>query len=538
MTRRFTTRLRMAASAVAFMSLAAFGAQAEPKGDLVVILPTLGAENWLQPMSGLAEMYATFPMYETLLISAPETGLPVPGEGRLAETWEVSPDFKTYTFKIRKGVPFHKGNGEVTAADVKFSYELATGPGTKSSFEAQLKANVESVETPDDYTVVFKMKRPWRDFAGIITEKGGALLITSKSYVERVGVEAAAREPIGTGPFQFKSSQLGESITFEAVPDHWRKEPRVETVTIRAVPEPSTALALLKTGGAHLMTVSFDQVAEAEGSGLKITSIKNQNQTNIHLLGQYLKPAYDPADTPPWAQEDKEKALKVRQALSLAINREEIAQFVLHGRGSAEKLCVSGFFPDNPGVDPNCQTDPYDPDRALELLAEAGYDSPEDLKFTVSLAPHPNRPFNATILEAVAQQWSNMGFDVTVEKTTWANHSDQSGARKATFAASYSAPYFVDPAALLSIYTASTGRVSFTGESEEADRLLPLAIGATNDEDYVKYRKELFDWLGKNMFSIPVVYGDLLFAMNPKLEIKLHAASVGFHNYELMGFSE
>ena len=538
MKKRFTTTFRIVAAAAAFMSLAALGANAEPKGDLVVILPTLGAENWLQPMSGLAEMYATFPMYETLLNSAPETGLPIPGEGRLAETWEVSPDYKTYTFKIRKGVPFHKGNGEVTAADVKFSYELATGPGSKSSFEAQFKANIESVETLDDYTVVVNMKRPWRDFGGIITEKGGALLITSKDYVERVGTEAAAREPIGTGPFQFKSSQLGESITFEAVPNHWRKEARAETVTIRAVPEPSTALALLKTGGAHLMTISFDQLAEATDAGIKIVSIEKQNQTNVHLLGQYLNPTYDAADTPPWAQEDKEKALKVRQALSLAINREEIAEFVLRGRGSAKQLCVSGFFPGNPGMDPDCKSDPYDPERALELLEEAGYESPEDLKFTVSLAPHPNRPFNATILEAVAQQWANLGFDINVEKTTWANHSDLSGSRKATFAASYAAPYFVDPASLLSIYTASTGRVSFTGESEEADRLLPLAIGATGDEEFISTRKELFDWLGQNMFSIPVVYGDLLFALNPKLEIKLHAASVGFHNYELMGFSE
>lgn len=513
-------------------------AWAEPKGDLVVLLGSLGAENWLQPLSGVAELNATFPMYETLLYSSAETGLPVRTEGRLAETWEVSPDFRTYTFRLRKGVPFHKGNGELTAADVRFAFELSTRPDTKSSFAAQLRSNVEALETPDDYTVIFRMKRPWRDFPGLLTEKRGGLAITSKAYVEKVGEAQAAREPIGTGPFQFKSSQLGESVTFEAVPNHWRAEPKLATVTIRAVPEPSTALALLKTGAAHLTTLSFDQLSDAEQSGVKIQSAKGQNQTSVHLLGQFLKPTYDPADTPPWAQADKEKALKVRQALSLAINREEIAEFVLQGRGSAEKVCVTGFFPNNPGVDPECQTDPYDPDKALELLAEAGYGSPEDLKFTVSLAPHPNRPFNAMILEAVGQQWANLGLGVNIERTTWANHEEASGSRKGTFAASYAAPYFDDPAALLNVYSTSAGRLSFLGESEETDKLLPAAIGAVSDEEYVKTRKELFDWLRQNTFSIPVVYGDLLFGLNPKLEIKLHPGTVGYHNYELMHFTD
>lgn len=522
----------------AFLSLGATTAWAAPKGDLVVILPTLGAENWLQPFSGLSEMYATFPMYETLLISDPATGLAIPGEGRLAENWEVAPDYKTYTFHIRKGVPFHGNNGEVTAHDVAYAFDLATRPGTKNSYESQLKANIDRVEVVDDHTIVFHMKRPWRDFSGLVTEKAGALLVPSKAYIERVGLDVAAREPVGTGPFRFKSAQLGDSISFEAVENHWRKEPRVQSVTIKAVPEPSTALALLKTGAAHLMTISFDQLSEAEAAGLKIHALERQNQTNIHLLGQYLKPAYDKSETPPWAQEDKDKAMKVRRALSLAIDRKEIAEFVLRGRGSAEGLCVAGFFPNNPGVDPTCETDPYDPDQAIALLKEAGYDGPEELKFTVSLAPHPNRPFNATILEAVAQQWANLGMDITIEKTTWANHSDLSGARKATFAASYAAPYFVDPAALLNIYTSSTGRVSFTGESEEADKLLPAAIGALNDVEYLETRKALFEQQRAGLYSIPVVYGDLLFALNPKLEIKLHAASVGFHNYELMGFTD
>jgi peptide/nickel transport system substrate-binding protein len=526
------------AAAAAIVTFSGLGASAEPKGDLVVLLGTLGAENYLQPLSGVPELNATFPMYETLLYSSAETGLPIKEEGRLAETWEVSSDYQTYTFRLRKDVPFHKGNGVVTSADVKFAFELSTRPDTKSSFAAQLRTNVESVETPDEHTVIFRMKRPWRDFAGAVTERRGALAITSKAYVERVGEATAAREPIGTGPFQFKGSQLGESVTFEAVKDHWRKEPRLATVTIRAVPEPSTALALLRTGAAHLTTISFDQLAEAESAGLKIITVERQNQTSVHLLGQFLKPAYDPADTPPWAQADKDKALKVRQALSLAINREEIAQYVLQGRGSAEKVCVSGFFPNNPGFDSACESDPYDPERALELLAEAGYASPEDLKFTVSLAPHPNRPFNAMILEAVAQQWANIGLGVTVEKTTWANHEEASGSRKATFAASYAAPYFDDPAALLNVYSTSVGRNSFTGESEETDRLLPAAIGAVSDADYVATRKALFDWLRQGTFSIPVVYGDLLFGLNPKLEITLHPGTVGYHNYELMGFTD
>jgi peptide/nickel transport system substrate-binding protein len=508
--------------------------------QLTVLVASLGGENWLMPNTDISSLLALQPMYESLLSRDLPSGQVVRQKGRLAESWEMSPDAMTFTFNLRRGVPFHGGWGEVTADDVKFSMDLALRPDAKNPGSSYFRGQIASVEIVSPTRVVFHMKKPSIGLPIRLSEMVINLGITSKKYVESVGESAASRKPIGTGPYRFASHDFGQSIKFEAVENHWRQTPKIKTVVIRAVPNAATRLAMLKSGAADLAPIGFDDIQDIERAGLRIQALENQSLVTLLMQGQYLKPAYDPAQTPPWAQADPEKALKVRRALSLAINRKEIVDYVLHGRGRAEGACAFSFFPQNVGYNASCLADPYDPGRARQLLREAGYASPADLKLTVDLAEHPARPFGARVLEAIAQQWRTLGIGVKTQKSEWRMVSDKSAARKAIEIATYPAPAADDAAELLAYYTRSTDRESFSGESEQLDRLLNDALTAVSPEAVRKTREALFEHLYRNVTAIPVVYAHLLYAKNAKLDWPALPGSVAYyvHNYEFMSYGK
>jgi len=518
------------------MGSAAAQSADEPKGSLTVLVPTLGGEKWFNPTTDVPEVTAMMPMHESLLYRDIQSGAVVSPDGRLAETWSMSPDARTYTFHLRQGVVFHGDWGELSAEDVKFTIEKATSEGSKNGAVGYLSETVESIETPDRYTVVLRLKKPSLGLTNYLTEILPNLGIISKKYYEAVGEEANNRTPVATGPYRFASHSLGESITFEAVEGHWRVTPSIKTITIKAVPDAAARLLMLQAGQADIAPISYDQLREVEGAGLKVVGLQNQSLVTVLLTGQYLNPAYDLKDTPPWAVPDKEKAYKVRRALSLLINREEIVQYVLGGRGSVDKATAFGFVPTNIGFDPSGVTDPYDPERARELLREAGYTDPGQLSITIDLAEHPSRPYGAKVLEAVGQMWQAFGIDVKVQKSEWAAFTSANAARQTTAAYVFPSPAYDDAAALLAFYTRSTDRGSWTGESVEMDDLLNTALAAVAPEDVQSTRHDLWKYLYDNIPAIPVAYADLLFAVNPKLEWPAMPGTIAYtvHNYEYM----
>jgi ABC-type transport system substrate-binding protein len=531
-TRRSILGLVLTLAAVVTDVPAAHAAQ----GQITVLTPTLGSENWLQPNTDTSAAHALQPMYESLLYRDEKTGRIVTGKGRLAETWDMSADGLTYTFNLRKGVQFHGGHGEMTAADVKLSFELAARQDSKNPAASLFRGQVESVDIINPYRIVFRMKRPSIGLPIRLSEMQTNLGILSKKHYDAVGEATAARQPVGTGPYRFAGHDLGQFIRYEAVDKHWRQTPAIKTIVIRAVPNDATRLAMLKSGSADLATVGFNDVAEVEKAGLTIQSLENSSLVSFMLLGQYLKPAYEPATTPPWAQADPEKALKVRRALSLAINRKELVDYVLQGKGRVEQACAFSFVPSNVGFNQSCQPDPYDPVRAKQLLVEAGIARPADLQMTVELAEHPARPFASKVLEAVAQQWRTLGITVKTQKSEWRAFEERNIARRAIEVATYAAPAFDDAAELLGFYSRSTDRLSYTGESPVLEKLMPEALAAVNRDDVRKTREALFEYLYKNVPTIPVVYAHLLYAKNPKLDWPALPGTVAYyiHNYEYM----
>ena len=280
---------------------------------------------------------------------------PMPGQPlapSLAESWSVSKDGLVYEFTLRKGTRFHNGE-PVTAEDVKFSFERYRGTSYK-----MLKDRVMAVEAPDAGHVRFRLKSPWPDFMTFYASATGAGWIVPKKYVEKVGDEGFKKAPIGAGPYKFVSFTPGVELVFEAFESYWRKTPAVKRLVFRVIPDESTRLAALKRGEVDIVYSVRGELAQElqRTPGLTLKPAVIQAPFWVYFADQW-----DPKS--PWHDR------RVREAASLAIDRAAINQALTLGFSKLTGSIIPNTFdyfwqPPAPA---------YDPTRAKQLLAEAGY---------------------------------------------------------------------------------------------------------------------------------------------------------------------
>jgi peptide/nickel transport system substrate-binding protein len=281
---------------------------------------------------------------------------PMPGKvmtPSLAESWNTSPDGLVYEFVLRKGVKFHNGD-PVTSDDVKFSFERYRGISAKA-----LKDRVGAIETPDPGRVRFRLKQPWPDFMTFYaTPATGAAWIVPRKYVEKVGEEAFKKAPVGAGPYRFVSFTPGIELVLEASDGYWRKAPTVKRLVFKAIPDPSTRLAMLKRGDADiaygLAGELGEEVRRTPGLTLRPTLF-----VSTHWL--LFADQWDASS--PWHDR------RVRLAATLAVDRQAINQAEALGHSKI----IGSIVP--PSFDFYWQppVHPYDATKAKQLLAEAGY---------------------------------------------------------------------------------------------------------------------------------------------------------------------
>ena len=375
-----------------------------PTGSIVVALSTLEAETFLPWNGGGGRTSYLAMIYEYLVYLDPKTGELKPG---LATKWEMSADGKMLTLDLRRGVQFHDNNGELTADDVKYSLERIAAQDSIAGPAGILRNTFDTIETPDPYKVVIKLKVSSPDLlAGYLSDANQAVIV-SKKYVTSAGDAKANTQPIGTGPYALiEEHKKGGPIklgTIANVEKHWRVVPAYKNVTFLLVPEEATRVAMLKNGEADLAPISYDSIDAIKAAGLKVVSIEKSWSPIIRLGGLI---ATDPkrfkADNP-WAK------VQVRQALNYAIDKATIAKTIFRGEatpgGSGDP--VPPFY----DVEPY----PYDVAKAKQLLTEAGYPNgfPITLK-TFTTVPGAELP---TIGEAVALYWKAIGIDVKIVPT-------------------------------------------------------------------------------------------------------------------------
>jgi peptide/nickel transport system substrate-binding protein len=327
-------------------------AAAAPEGELTWAVHVSLAPTWFDP----AETPGVILPFMVLYALHDALVKPMPGNAMapsLAESWSVSPNGLAYEFVLRAGVKFHNGE-PVSAEDVKFSLERYRGGGA-----ATLKDRAAAVEVVDARRVRIRLKQPWPDFLTFYaTPAIGAAWIVPKRYVERVGEDGFKRAPIGAGPYRFVSFTPGIELVLEAFDGYWRKTPSVKRLVFRSVPDESTRLAMLKRSEADI-AYSFrgplaEELRRTSGVTLKATS-----PTFTEWLT--FTEQWDPKS--PWADR------RVRLAANLAIDRKSINEAEYLGLGRISSSIIPRDFSFYWPAPPH----PYDPARARQLLAEAGY---------------------------------------------------------------------------------------------------------------------------------------------------------------------
>ncbi|HEU5194115.1 MAG TPA: ABC transporter substrate-binding protein, partial [Methylomirabilota bacterium] len=192
-------------------------------GDrLVVAVGQWGTETPFAWRSTQGEKPLWDCVYDPLVMRDPKTFEYRPG---LATEWKPSNEMRTWTFKLRSGIKFHEGWGELTAEDVKFTVEQNMKPDSGGGSAPFFRLNLDRVETPDKLTVVMHFKNRVWEVASNFTQFVGYQNVVPKKYLESVGEEKAALHPIGTGPFRHVEGRQGDFHRFEAVGNHWRKTP-------------------------------------------------------------------------------------------------------------------------------------------------------------------------------------------------------------------------------------------------------------------------------------------------------------------------
>ena len=335
-------------------------------------------------------------MFDYLVGTTPD-GQPTQ-QGGLASKWENSADHKRWTFHLRKGVKFHTGD-EMTSEDVKFSLQRAMSKRSTTGYAGPLRTLIQDIETPAPDRVVIVTKEstliiPIYLSRALSTEG----MVLPKKYLEANGDDVFARKPVGTGPYKFVEQVVGSHIKLTAVDSHWRiGMPKYKNITFKLVPEETTRIALLRRGEVDVTDVSRERVKELEKEGFPIHLRKDEALVHMWFV---LSPDG-------WVAPMKDK--RVREALNLAIDRNEIAQSIFGGRAepAAIPFGLSWSFKDiGFKVTPEMAY-PYDPARAKKLLADAGH--PNGFALDMYAFQLPGFPEGKAFAEAISGYWEKIG---------------------------------------------------------------------------------------------------------------------------------
>ncbi len=369
-----------------------------PEGTLRVTVGSTGTESFIPERGQMVTTFLRAPIYDAPIIYNPVS---LKYEPSLATEWSFSPDKTEYTFKLRKGVQFHDGWGEFTAEDFKYSVERQASEKSTASSAGRLR-KITKIEIVDPYTIKFegseRMDLEW-DFCNMQDAQ-----MICKKYVEQVGFDEANLHPIGTGPYKLKEWKPGESITLEAVDNHWRKTSEYKYVVLSFVSEDSTRLARLLTGEADIIGANIGMVTALEKSK-DVRIVRDPQaivQLIIHLNGQYL-PTREGYDSKcPFLD------IRVRKALNLAINRQELIDTFLYGMG--EPAYGRYVAPGVSGWRDYFKPYDYNPAEAKRLIAEA-YPDGFDMEFWLTSGTRESQD----IYEAIVMTWNQLGIRAKIK---------------------------------------------------------------------------------------------------------------------------
>lgn len=347
-------------------------------------------------------------------------------EPGLAEKWEISPDGKTYTFFLRKGVKFHgakhfKPSRDFNADDVLFTFERQWKKD--HPFHKVSNANYEyfnsmsmpdllkSIEKVDDYTVRFQLNRPdaptianlGMDFASIQSAEYANAMLKAGTP------EKVDQWPIGTGPFVFEGYQKDAQIRYTAHKDYWRGKAKIDRLIFSITPDASVRYAKLKANECQVMPYPNPADIAAMKKDPNIKLMEKEGLNVGYLAYNALKPPFD--------------NVKVRKALNMAINKQAIIDAVFQGAGKAAK---NPLPPTIWSYNDAVKDDAYDLEGAKKLLAEAGYPNGVEIKLWAMPVQRPYNPNARRMAEVIQADWAKIGVKAEIVSYEWAEYLKRS----------------------------------------------------------------------------------------------------------------
>jgi peptide/nickel transport system substrate-binding protein len=340
------------------------GTAAHAAKDRVVVafgsnIPTLDPHMHSSRLAHIADYH----LYDTLLYRSPKENYK-PSAG-LATAWKaLNPT--TWELKLRQGVKFHNGE-PFNAEAVKFTIDRVLDPATKSVTRGNFTW-IKEVKIVDEFTVQVLTHKPFPAAPEFLTL---AYIIPPK-YVKSVGDDEFSKKPVGTGPYKYVEWKKAEHLIVEANPGYWKDSPKgmpkIKTIVFRTIPETTTQIAELLSGGVDIIrNVPPDQIAVVKDSANARISATKILRVNSLMMDNSGRAGNSPLTNP-----------KVREAIAYAINVDEMLKTILGGY--AERT-ATGVNPLHFGFDPSVKPYPFDPERAKKLLAEAGYPNGFEIPF-------------------------------------------------------------------------------------------------------------------------------------------------------------
>ncbi len=343
------------------------------------------------------ESFWGFAMYDPLITFDAEGNY----IGAVAKSWNLSPDGKTWTFKIRDDIKFHNGD-PLTSEDVAFTVVRFSSKESTNPWSPYLRNNFKSVETPDPYTFVYHSVKPEPQLAVPFAWTR----ILPKNYIEKNGVDYFRKHPVGSGPWKFVEFISKTKMVMEANMDYWGQKPAFKKVVDLMIPEESTRVAMLKRGEIDIAAgLSLDRVVELKKEGWRTQELGLPSVSNLSFPGT-------------WMTKGPTSDIRVRKAMSYAINRQEICDTFFKGLakpGGRWFMEEHGW-----GWDPDWKADPYDPEKAKALLKEAGY--PEKFSTPVVKMFAASGGIDPEFQQIIAGYWEAVGIQTRIEvvdPVTW-----------------------------------------------------------------------------------------------------------------------
>ena len=510
-----------------------------PSGEIVTIANSLTGQGE-DVITQAALEWSHKPWWDDVydyVIEQDADGNLVPG---LATEWVASEDGLTWTFTIRDGITFHNGD-TMTAEDVAWSWNRVLFDPESTHTIIGRAPVVESVAADGNQVIVVTTSPQatlpmW--FAEL--DGGSAGAVYSQAYFEEVGDEMWSA-PVGTGPYMLESIESDQSAVLVAFTDEdrsdWQKERTAgfERVTMRAAPDPSTRVALLQTGEADLVPLPISAIEELQGSDTNLIEVPAATQSVMYCLGFSLNP-----DSPC-------NDVGVREALSIAIDRQGIADAVYRGFAAPHNGYIAG--PGAFGNPEDLAAPPYDPDRAQQLLAEAGFDESNPLQVEIVVMDVPgDMPLMPTMGEAIAGNYADIGVEATVRV------GEEEANKEALFGFEYNGQEEGDPPTPITLYMRGMDNrfyfvdsqiTQFTDDSENGssvwnDEVFPemterlQAVAAEFDVDtQAEMLADYHRWMAENWLQIPLLTASAVYGVSENIgSWDLRIAGKGYvHNH-------